>query len=340
MVEATAFWVTAPGRGELRTEWLRPPGPGEALVETRFSGISRGTETLVFEGRVPASQHDAMRAPFQAGGFEFPLKYGYSSVGIVAGGAPELVGRRVFCLHPHQDRYVVPAAAVIPLPDAVPDARGVLAANLETAINGLWDAAPRVGDRAAVIGAGVVGALAAALLVRIPGCELQLIDVDPEKAAIAAALGVDFALPGAARGDLDLVVHASGRAEGLRTALGLAGFEARIVELSWYGDRDSQPAARRGVPQPAAAADLEPGRRGRARAAGPLEPLSPAEAGAGSARRPALRGAARPGGAVCPPARADGRAGRPSEQDHVPAHQLPITIGKRTCFGSPSGTTS
>ena len=237
MVEATAFWVTAPGRGELRTEWLRPPGPGEALVETRFSGISRGTETLVFEGRVPASQHDAMRAPFQAGGFEFPLKYGYSSVGIVAGGAPELVGRRVFCLHPHQDRYVVPAAAVIPLPDAVPDARGVLAANFETAINGLWDAAPRVGDRAAVIGAGVVGALAAALLVRIPGCELQLIDVDPEKAAIAAALGVDFALPGAARGDLDLVVHASGRAEGLRTALGLAGFEARIVELSWYGDR-------------------------------------------------------------------------------------------------------
>ena len=135
---------------------------------------------------MPASQHDAMRAPFQAGGFEFPLKYGYSSVGIVAGGAPELVGRRVFCLHPHQDRYVVPAAAVIPLPDAVPDARGVLAANFETAINGLWDAAPRVGDRAAVIGAGVVGALAAALLVRIPGCELQLIDVDPEKAAIAA----------------------------------------------------------------------------------------------------------------------------------------------------------
>ena len=237
MVEATAFWVTGPGRGELRTERLRPPGAGEALVEARFSGISRGTETLVFQGRVPASQRDAMRAPFQAGGFEFPLKYGYSSVGIVSDGAPELVGQRVFCLHPHQDRYIVPAAAAIPLPDAVPDARAVLAANLETAINGLWDAAPRIGDRVAVIGAGVVGALAAALLVRIPGSEVQLIDADPEKAAIAAALGVDFALPGAARGDLDLVIHASGRAEGLATALGLAGFEARIVELSWYGDR-------------------------------------------------------------------------------------------------------
>jgi 2-desacetyl-2-hydroxyethyl bacteriochlorophyllide A dehydrogenase len=237
MIEATAFWVVAPGRGELRAERLRPPGPGEALVEARFSGISRGTETLVFQGRVPASQHDAMRAPYQAGGFEFPLKYGYSSVGLVTDGAPELVGRRVFCLHPHQDRYVVPAAAVLPLPDAVPDARAVLAANLEAAINGLWDAGPRIGDRAAVIGAGVVGALAAALLVRIPGSEVQLIDLDPDKAAVAAALGVDFALPGAARGDLDLVVHASGQADGLSTALGLAGFEASIVELSWYGDR-------------------------------------------------------------------------------------------------------
>ncbi len=237
MPEATAFWVAAPGRGELRRETLAPQGAGDVLVETRFSGISRGTETLVFQGRVPAGQRDAMRAPFQAGGFEMPLKYGYSSVGIVTGGAPELVGRRVFCLYPHQDRYVVPAAAVMPLPDALPDARAVLAANMETAINGLWDAAPRIGDRAAVIGAGVVGALAAALLARIPAAEVQLIDIDPGKAAVAAALGVDFAVPDAARGNLDLVVHASGTAEGLASALELAGFEAKVVELSWYGDR-------------------------------------------------------------------------------------------------------
>jgi 2-desacetyl-2-hydroxyethyl bacteriochlorophyllide A dehydrogenase len=237
MAEATAFWVVAVGRGELRRERLRPPGEDDVLVETRFSGISRGTETLVFQGRVPASQHAAMRAPFQAGDFGFPLKYGYSSVGIVTEGAPELIGRRVFCLHPHQDRYVVPAAAVIPLPDAVPDARAALAANMETALNGLWDAAPRIGDRVAVIGAGVVGALAAALLAGIPGTAVQLVDVDPEKAAVAAALGVDFALPDAARGNLDLVVHASGTSEGLTTALGRAGFEATIMELSWYGDR-------------------------------------------------------------------------------------------------------
>ena len=237
MAEARAFWVVAPGRGELRSEPLPAPGTGEALVETLASGISRGTETLVFQGRVPLSQHRTMRAPFQAGEFAFPVKYGYSSVGVVADGPPELRGRRVFCLHPHQDRYVVPAHSVVPVPDEVPDARAVLAANLETALNGLWDAAPRLGDRVAVIGAGAVGALAAAMLGRIPGTAVQLIDVDPEKAAIAAALEVDFVLPEAARGDADLVIHASGAPEGLARALALAGFEARIIELSWYGDR-------------------------------------------------------------------------------------------------------
>jgi 2-desacetyl-2-hydroxyethyl bacteriochlorophyllide A dehydrogenase len=238
MAEATAFWTTGPGRGELRAEQLLPPAPGEVLVEARFSAVSRGTETLVFQGRVPASQHEAMRAPFQAGSFGFPLKYGYSSVGLVADGAPGLIGRRVFCLHPHQDRYVVPEAAVIPLPDAVPDARAALAANMETALNGLWDAAPRIGDRVGVIGAGVVGTLAAALLVRVPGVQVQLIDIDPEKAAVAAAVGVDFMSPGAARDDLDLIIHASGAPQGLTTALALAGFEATILELSWYGDRE------------------------------------------------------------------------------------------------------
>ncbi len=237
MHEASAFWVTAPGRGEVRREQVAPPAAGEVLVETLVSGISRGSETLVFRGEVPASQHQAMRAPFQAGEFTFPVKYGYSAVGLVAAGAADLVGRRVFCLHPHQTRFVVPASAVVPVPDAVPDARAVLAANMETALNGLWDAAPRLGDRVAVIGAGVVGALAAALAARIPGTRVQLIDIDPAKSEVAAALGVDFAAPATAAGDADLVIHASGAPEGLARALELAGFEARIVELSWYGDR-------------------------------------------------------------------------------------------------------
>jgi NADPH:quinone reductase-like Zn-dependent oxidoreductase len=237
MAEALAFWVVAPGRGELRREPLPQLGSGDVLIEALASGISRGTETTVFQGRVPESQHRIMRAPHQAGEFTFPVKYGYGSVGIVAEGPEDWLGRRVFCLHPHQDRSVVPRRSVILIPASVTDARAVLAANMETVVNALWDAAPRLGDRVAVVGAGVIGALAAALAARMPGAAVQLVDVNPDKAGIAAALGVSFALPGVATPRADLVIHASGTAEGLATALDLAAFEATVVELSWYGDR-------------------------------------------------------------------------------------------------------
>jgi threonine dehydrogenase-like Zn-dependent dehydrogenase len=237
MAEALAFWAVAPGRGELRPESLPEPGAGDVLIEARASGISRGTETTVFQGRVPQSQHRVMRAPHQAGEFTFPVKYGYSSVGVVAAGPQDWLGRRVFCLHPHQDRYVVPRRSVIQVPASVPAERAVLAANMETVVNALWDAGPRLGDRVAVVGAGVIGALAAALAARMPGAAVQLVDVNPDKAGIAAALGVSFAPPNVATPHADLVIHASGTAEGLATALDLAGFEATVVELSWYGDQ-------------------------------------------------------------------------------------------------------
>jgi threonine dehydrogenase-like Zn-dependent dehydrogenase len=178
-----------------------------------------------------------MRAPHQVGEFTFPLKYGYSSVGVVAAGPDDWLGRRVFCLHPHQDRYVVRRDSVVTVPASIPEERAVLAANMETVVNALWDAAPRVGDRVAVVGAGVIGALAAAVASRMPGAEVQLVDINPDKAAIASALGVSFAIPNVATPGADLVIHASATAEGLATALELAGFEATIVELSWYGDR-------------------------------------------------------------------------------------------------------
>jgi threonine dehydrogenase-like Zn-dependent dehydrogenase len=235
--QARAFWVAEPGRGEIRAETLRAPTGGEALVRTLFTGVSRGTEALVFKGKVPRSEHERMRAPFQSGDFPSPVKYGYCNVGVVEQGPAELVGRRVFCLYPHQDRYVVPVAALHILPDELPPARTVLAANLETAVNALWDAAPRVGDRVAVVGAGTVGCLAAWLAARIVGAEVELIDVDERKAAAAGALGVPFRTPAAARGEADLVLHGSGSAAGLGTALALAGFEATVVELSWYGDQ-------------------------------------------------------------------------------------------------------
>jgi|SRR5690606_9088715 len=234
---ALAFWITAPGRGEIRAETLAPPGDGEVLVETLYSGVSRGTESLVFTGRVPPSEYERMRAPFQAGDFPAPVKYGYASVGRVVEGPAALRGRIVFCLHPHQTRYVVPADAVHPLPDGTPPGRAVLAANVETAVNGLWDAAPAVGDRIAVVGAGTVGCLVAWLAARIPGARVELIDIDPDKRTAADALGVRFAGPDTASADADVVVHASGTPAGLGTALALAGFEAKVVELSWYGDR-------------------------------------------------------------------------------------------------------
>ncbi len=234
---ARAFWSVAPGQGELRAEALAPPGPGQVLVRTLMSGISRGTEALVFQGRIPVSQHQIMRCPFQAGDLPFPVKYGYASVGLVEDGVAELVGKRVFALYPHQDRYILPADAVLPVPDAVPTARAVLAANMETALNGLWDAAPRLGDRITVIGAGVVGCLAAALAARLPGTEVELIDIDPGRAALAEELGVRFALPDTAAPERDLVTHASGSPAGLALALRLAGFEATVLELSWYGDQ-------------------------------------------------------------------------------------------------------
>jgi NADPH:quinone reductase-like Zn-dependent oxidoreductase len=235
--ETRAFWIVEPGHGEIRGERLSTPAADEVLVRTLYSGMSRGTETLVFKGAVPRSEFQRMRAPFQAGDFPAPVKYGYSSVGVVETGPEAIRGRMVFCLYPHQTRYVVPAAAVYSLPDDVPPARAVLAANLETAVNGLWDAAPRIGDRVAVLGAGTVGCLAAWLAARIPGCEVELLDIDSRKATVASALGVTFRHPSAAARDFDLVIHASGSAEGLETALELAGFEATVLELSWFGDR-------------------------------------------------------------------------------------------------------
>lgn len=235
--EARAFWVVAPGVGEIRGESLPQAAADEVAVRTRYGAISRGTEALVFRGEVPPGEAARMRAPFQAGEFPGPVKYGYISVGVVDAGPAALAGRTVFCLYPHQTRYVVPAAAVHVVPDGVPAARAVLAANMETAVNALWDGAPRVGDRIAVVGGGVVGCLVAWLAGRMPGCRVELVDANPARAGIAAALGVAFATPGEAAPDADLVFHASGAPEGLATALALAAFEATIVELSWYGTR-------------------------------------------------------------------------------------------------------
>jgi threonine dehydrogenase-like Zn-dependent dehydrogenase len=232
--DAHAFWLRAPGCGEIRPVTLPEPGRDDVLVRTLRSGVSRGTETLVFRGGVPP------RAPFQEGEFPGPVKYGYLNVGAVEEGPPELRGRTVFCLYPHQTAYVVPAGAVTVVPEAVPPARAVLAGTVETAVNALWDAAPLLGDRVTVVGAGMVGCCVARLLARFPALQVTLVDVDASRAGVAAALGVGFALPDDAAGGRDLVVHASATSAGLQRSLELLAPEGTVIDLSWYGDREVQ----------------------------------------------------------------------------------------------------
>jgi threonine dehydrogenase-like Zn-dependent dehydrogenase len=234
--EAQAFWLREPGAGEIRPVTLAAPGPDEVVVRTLRSAVSRGTEALVFNGRVPRSQYDAMRAPFQEGAFPGPVKYGYLNVGVVEDGPSGLRGRTVFCLHPHQTSYVVPASAVTLVPEEVPVARAVLAGIVETAVNALWDAAPLVGDRVAVVGAGTLGCCVARLLARFPGVSVTLVDIDPQRADVASSLGVDFSLSDQAPGGRDLVVHTSATSAGLQLSLDLLAPEGTVVELSWYGD--------------------------------------------------------------------------------------------------------
>ncbi|WP_425604830.1 zinc-dependent alcohol dehydrogenase [Actinomycetospora termitidis] len=237
MYSARSFRVLRPGEATVLDVGLPPPGPDDVVVRTRHSAISRGTELLVYRGGVPASQAQRMRAPFQVGEFPGPVAYGYLAVGVVEAGPDDLVGRDVFCLHPHQTRFVVPASAVSVVPDDVPAARAVLAGTVETAVNALWDAGPRVGDRIAVVGAGMVGASVAALLASIAGVRVQLVDVEASRAGTAGALGVGFATPEDALGDCDLVFHTSGTAAGLARSLELLGVEGEVIEMSWYGDR-------------------------------------------------------------------------------------------------------
>ena len=269
MHEAQAFWLRAPGIGELRRVTLAEPGRDEVVVRAVRSGVSRGTEALVFAGRVPPDQYAAMRAPFQEGDLPGPVKYGYLSVGTVEQGPAELRGRTIFCLYPHQTAYVVPADAVSVVPEGVPPARAVLAGTVETAVNALWDAGPLLGDRVAVVGAGMIGCCVARLLGRFPSVQVTLVDVDPSRSEVAGALGVEFAAPADAPDGRDLVVHTSATSAGLQRSLDLLAPEGTVIDLSWYGDSEVKlslggafHSARLGI-RASQVGTLSPARRGR-----------------------------------------------------------------------------
>ena len=233
---AEALWYTAPGRAEIRREKLGPLAENMVRVRALHGAISRGTESLIAAGKVPASEYQRMRAPFMGGSFPFPVKYGYSTVGRVEAGPSALIDCNVFVLYPHQTVFDVPVHAAVPIPDEVPVARAVLAANMETALNATWDADPILPGPIAVVGAGVVGALVGFLYARTPDVKVTLVDINPAREKLAHGLGLDFAKPDNAPTDCKLVVHTSADPRGLATALNLAGDEATILEMSWYGE--------------------------------------------------------------------------------------------------------
>lgn len=241
MTLARALWIVAKGQGELREEPLPAPGPDELLIRTVFSGLSRGTERLVFHGGVPKSEHNRMRAPLMAGDFPFPVKYGYAAVGIVEGGAADWLGKTVFALAPHQDVQIVPQNLVSVVPDDIPARRALLAANMETALNAVWDSGAGPGDSITVVGAGIVGLLITRICARIPGTNVRVIDPVAERATIVSAFGAEFGRHGGEDASnqkvSDFVFHTSATAQGLQTALNCAGFEANIVEVSWFGEQ-------------------------------------------------------------------------------------------------------
>ncbi len=238
-LKATALWYVDRGRAALLEETLGPLTESDALIATRYSAVSRGTERLVYLGAVPETEWSRMRAPFQSGDFPFPVKYGYCAVGVVEKGPQALEGHVAFCLHPHQDKFIAPASMLMPVPAGIPAKRATLAANMETALNAHWDGATQPGDRVIVIGGGIVGLLTAYLAGRIPGTNVTLVDVATTREPLAKALGVAFARPDSApAGEADVVFHASATERGLQSAIDSAGLEGRVVEMSWFGAKE------------------------------------------------------------------------------------------------------
>jgi threonine dehydrogenase-like Zn-dependent dehydrogenase len=234
---SSALWYIGPMQAETRHETLAAPAAGEAQLTMLASALSRGTERLIASGLVPAAEHERMACPHMGGAFPFPVKYGYCAVGRVDVGPAEWIGRRAFVLHPHQTRFNASIAMLNPLPDALPTHRAVLAANMETALNAIWDSGMSAADKIVVVGGGVVGLLITYLAARFPGTDVTLVDLDPSRAALAHAFGARFATPDAAPCDADVVFHTSASSAGLATAINAAAKNGTVVELSWYGEK-------------------------------------------------------------------------------------------------------
>jgi len=235
MAEARALWFKAYDHAEILKERLPLLKPGWCKLQTFFSAISPGTERLVYSGDVPENLRQEMKCPYMGGEFPFPVKYGYSLIGKITEGPKQSIGKIVHVLHPHQDQCIVHMEDTFPIPPRVPPPRGTLASNLETAVNAIWDSNVTIGERALLIGFGIVGSLVARLLSFIPGVQLQVVDTNPSKITLAEKMGFEACNPEKVSGNFDLAFHASGSSDGLQLAIDKVGCEGRIIELSWYG---------------------------------------------------------------------------------------------------------
>jgi len=244
---AAAVWFPRARSVELRTETLAETGADEVRVRAVLSAISHGTEMLVYRGEVDADL--ALDLPSLVGGFGFPLKYGYASVGRAVAVGRDVAGVRegdlVFALHPHQDEYVVRQSLVHRLPDRTAPEQGVFLANLETAINVVLDAKPRLGEVVAVFGQGVVGLLVTQLL-RRSGARVVAVEPSALRRSFAERCGAEAAIvPGDAsllrsltggRG-ADVAIDASGNPSALQEAIECVAPEGTVVVCSWYGEK-------------------------------------------------------------------------------------------------------
>ena len=251
MPEQTSLsvWFPSAREVELRSETVPDVGPEEVRLEAIASAISHGTEMLVYRGQVPDGLD--LDLPTLRGSFNFPIKYGYASVGRVVE-----AGARVTCLargdaafvhHPHQSTYVVPATMPVRLAGDLDPTLGVFLANVETATNVVVDAAPRLGERVAVFGQGVVGLLITQLLRRTGVSQIIVVEPVARRRELACDVGADVALGAHSAAEairdltdglgVDLAIEASGSPAALDPALDALAFGGTCVVCSWYGTK-------------------------------------------------------------------------------------------------------
>ena len=239
------LWFCEPYKVEVRSCQPLAIPAGQVRVRALCSAISAGTEMLVYRGQLPSELAlDVSIAQMQKNP-EYPLQYGYASVGIVEaigqGVEKSWLGKRVFSFAPHASHFNSESDALIELPDGIAAEDAVFLANMETAVNLVQDGRPMIGERVAVLGQGIVGLLLTAVLARFPLAELLAIEGIAERRELAKSLGASNACSPLRLDSAwaDLIYEVSGVPEALNSAIDLAVFDSRIIIGSWYGKKST-----------------------------------------------------------------------------------------------------